>query len=133
MKKSDTAPAKPSVGVILALTADTPNAPGPSTQPPSNAKAHPPVKGGPRHPQLYNVSFTGQGRAPQQHQHAPSAGHAEAGAIVLIGHSPEYYQAVSRARRRFWGTLFWALLIYLVAACVLLLLPVWLLGGLVDY
>jgi hypothetical protein len=41
--------------------------------------------------------------------------------LVLVAHSPEYYAALSRARRRFWGTVFWALLIYLIAAWVLLL------------
>ncbi|KLT40109.1 hypothetical protein CC85DRAFT_287819 [Cutaneotrichosporon oleaginosum] len=78
---------------------------GPSTQPPmpSSAKHPHPHHAGPHHhPQ----------RTPRQ---------TEEGVLILVAHSPEYYAALSRTRRRFWGTLFWAFLIYLVAVWVLLL------------
>lgn len=116
------------------LTADTASgAPGPSTQPPPNPK-----HAAPSNQHYAQVHKAGQGSsAPllphHQHTRVPTPGQAESGMVVLVAHSPEYYYALSRARRRFWGALFWAFLIYLVAACVLLVIPVGLLLGGVDY
>lgn len=45
-------------------------------------------------------------------------GDAESGGIIFFAASPEYFFALARARRRFFGALMWALLIWFAAAWV---------------
>ncbi|BEI86975.1 hypothetical protein CcaverHIS002_0703210 [Cutaneotrichosporon cavernicola] len=79
---------------------DGPSAPGPSgpsTQPPNT---------NPMHHTAMHHHIQRTHRTPRQ---------TEEGVLIVVAHSPEYYLALSRARRRFWGTMLWALFIYFIA------------------
>lgn len=99
------------------------NSKGVSLHIPNSHHAAPPSPspGGQSHPHSHHFSTQ------HQHRHSrrevdesmwpfggPRARETEEGRIVMVPER-EYVFALMRARRRFWATLFWALLIYLVA------------------